>query len=308
MKLNAVIHQLQPLDMQCPASGGPAIEAYYQHYHLDIAATCPGVSQYIGTFESGRYEVAGQLFLRENARGTVFLVHGYTDHLGLYGALIRHLLGMGYSVAGFDLPGHGLSSGELASITSFSHYDRALEDYMGLCAGHLPEPWYVIGHSTGAAAVMSLMLRDPAHAFKKAVLLAPLVRPHNWAWLKWVHWSLGRFVRHWPRKFGSNSHDHGFMEFIARHDPLQTQSLKVEWISSMNNWIKWFLALPPSASEVLVVQGEGDETVDWRYNLEIIHEKFPHAEVLRLPLAKHHLVRESSEFRGKVFQALANFF
>ena len=118
MRLNAVIHQLQPLDMECLVESGPAISDYYQHYHLDIAASYPGVKQYIGTFESGRYEVAGQLFLQEGARGTVFMVHGYTDHLGLYGDLIRHLLALGYSVAGFDLPGHGLSSPCCKSISN----------------------------------------------------------------------------------------------------------------------------------------------------------------------------------------------
>lgn len=307
MNLNEVIHHLEPLAPGVWHEPAPEVEQYYRHYQLDFAASMPSVTQYIGTFEGGPFDIACQLFRHEQATATVFVVHGYTDHLGLYGALIRHLLECHYTVVGFDLPGHGLSTGELATISSFSHYDRALEDCLRLCAGHVPEAWYVVGQSTGAAAVMSLLLRDPNHPLKKAVLLSPLVRPAHWAWLRWVHRGLKRVLPRIPRSFRVNTSDPAFLDFVARRDPLQARHLKMAWITSMNSWMDWFLKLPPSPLPVLIVQGELDDTVDWRYNLTIVREKFPRAEVLQLPTARHHLVAEAGDIRREVFEAAGQF-
>ena len=71
--------------------------------------------------------------------------------------------------------------------------------------------------------------------------------------------------------------------------------------------MQWFLTLPPSAIPVLVVQGEQDDTVDWRYNLDVIEEKFPLAEIVRLPRARHHLVAEAPALRTEVFDAIDRF-
>ncbi|MCQ4051808.1 alpha/beta hydrolase, partial [Klebsiella pneumoniae] len=54
----------------------------------------------------------------------------------------------------------------------------------------------------------------------------------------------------------------------------------------------------------LIIQGEADMTVDWQYNLPILQRKFPSAEVLRLPEARHHLVNEREELRQAYFDFL----
>ena len=56
------------------------------------------------------------------SKGSVVIVHGYLDHTGLYGHLIKQLLERQLTVVCFDLIGHGLSSGEPASIDSFDQY------------------------------------------------------------------------------------------------------------------------------------------------------------------------------------------
>ena len=52
-------------------------------------------------------------------KGTVFILHGYFDHVGLYTQLIDRCLGAGFDVLAYDQPGHGLSSGTLTAIGSF---------------------------------------------------------------------------------------------------------------------------------------------------------------------------------------------
>lgn len=41
------------------------------------------------------------------AAGTLFVVHGLTEHIGRYQALARYMTARGWAVAGFNLPGHG---------------------------------------------------------------------------------------------------------------------------------------------------------------------------------------------------------
>lgn len=306
MNLNAVCHHLNPLDLGVLTTPAPAVDEYFRFYGINLAEQFAGVRQHIGTFESGHFDLVCQLFVKEGCRGTVFVVHGLFDHVGLYGHLIRHLLEQDYSVVAFDLPGHGLSTGEPANISSFSHYDRALEDCMRLCVGSclLPQPWHVIGQSTGGAAVMSLLLRKPKNAFNKVVLLAPLVQPARWKVWHLVHGVARPVVKQLKRGFPPNSHDEAFQEFLENKDPLQCRYLKVGWITAMRKWRKWFLRLPISKAEPLILQGDGDSTVDWRYNLEQIEAKFPNSEVVMMSGVRHHMVNESTDYRNRIFGAI----
>lgn len=308
ININAVLHHIDKLDMARLTGADPAVQQYFRHYGINFAEAITGVTQHIGRLRSGHFDIVCQLYLREKPRGTVFLVHGYFDHVGLYAPLIGFLLERNYSVVAFDLPGHGLSSGEAASINSFRHYDRALEDCIRACEHQLPEPWHIVGQSTGGAAVMSYLMREPNHAFARVSLLAPLVRPMHWRVGRWAHFGVRRFRDQLPRNFRANSHDPEFVEFVKKQDPLQCRFLKMEWVSAMDQWLKWFTGLPASEARLQVIQGEGDTTVDWRYNLKVIEEKFPGAEVLRVHKAKHHLVGETEDLRGQVFSAIDRYF
>ncbi len=304
MNLNAVLHHIPPLDMDHPAPTAPAVEEYFRHYRLDFGATMAEVSHYIGRFESGQFDLVCQLFLRPDARGTIFVVHGYFDHVGLYAPLIGHLLSRNFSVVAFDLPGHGLSSGESASISSFSSYDRALEDCIRLCQANVAKPLHVVGQSTGAAAVMSYLMREQHQPFDKIILLAPLVRPRGWHLVRMAHFVLKPFRDQLRRDFKTNSHDPAFVDFVEHQDPLQSRYLILAWIGALKHWIKWFLQQLPSPLPLLVIQGEEDETVDWRYNIKVIGEKFPAAQFSYAAQGNHHLVGESVEIRAMVFQAI----
>ena len=55
-------------------------------------------------------------------RGTVILLHGYGEHLGLYDALARRLVTDGLTVHAMDAVGHGRSDGERAVIPSWGEF------------------------------------------------------------------------------------------------------------------------------------------------------------------------------------------
>ena len=147
-----------------------------------------------------------------------------------------------------------------------------------------------------------LLLKEPA--FERAVLLAPLVRAAEWRWVKVAHWLGNRFLESVPRRFGINSGDRDFLEFVSHRDPLQPRRIPVRWVEAMLRWERRFEQLPSSEQQVLIVQGQKDNTVDWRHNIPVVREKFPRAKYLPLQEAHHHLVNETVPLRAKIFAAI----
>jgi lysophospholipase len=199
-------------------------------------------------------------------------------------------------VVAFDLPGHGLSSGEVATIASFDHYRHAIADVLEAVES-VPGERQVIAQSTGAAAMMDYLTTEPWPQLDKVVLLAPLVRPRNWLRVRAGYWLLHRFRDRLPRKFVENSSDRQFLRFV-RADPLQPQTLSVVWVGALQRWVKEFLQRPGRSLPLLVIQGDVDGTVDWKYNLRQIRRLFPNAEIHTIAGAGHHLVNESASIRS----------
>jgi lysophospholipase len=80
--------------------------------------------------------------------------------------------------------------------------------------------------------------------------------------------------------------------------------LPLRWVSAMRRWLDAFVAEMPTDYAPLVIQGDQDTTVDWRWNLARIRQTFPAAEIRILPGARHQLVNESPALRAQVFAAL----
>ncbi|MFZ5654694.1 MAG: alpha/beta hydrolase [Pseudomonadota bacterium] len=276
---------------------------YLCHYGLDLAGMPPGVRHAMGALRAGGYRIAAHCWFHPAPRGTAFAVHGYFDHVGLYGHLIRHLLGRSLNVVAFDLPGHGLSGGERVTIASFDHYVEVFEALLEAAAG-LTRPWHGVGQSTGGAIVLHHLLRAAIHPFAGVALLAPLVHPRGWAVNRLIYLATHRWRTRIARKFMANSGDSRFLDFVARRDPLQARHVPLEWIGAMKRWAEELRTLPPSNRPASVIQGDADTTLDWRYNLRLLRRKLPNARFHLLPGARHHLVNEIEPIRARVFAAL----
>lgn len=255
------------------------------------------------------YSIAAHCWQQAGARGTITVVHGLFDHLGLYLPLIEHLLDDGFNVVGFDLPGHGLSSGTRASIQDFADYRQVLAACIEWGATVSHGPYHLVGQSTGCSAILYLLLcADSASCHvRSSVLLAPLVRASAWGRVSMAHALLSWILAKVPRQFGANSHDKRFLHFLARQDPMQARHIDVHWVGAMRAWVKAFLAAPTAQHRLLVIQGTGDSTVDWRWNLPMIRRKFPAARVHYVDGAMHHLVNEADPWRAEAFTALSSF-
>ena len=122
---------IEPLAAVDPAAYSDEAKRYFAHYGLD----CYGLDtqHWFGSFESAGFTLAAHLYQPAEYQATVVLLHGYLNHSGQFRHLIRCLLDNQYAVAVFDLPGHGLSSGETARIVAYA-VERGLDQLERLAA------------------------------------------------------------------------------------------------------------------------------------------------------------------------------
>ncbi|MDX1599550.1 MAG: alpha/beta hydrolase [Marinobacter sp.] len=312
---SSLLDRLTPFDPSAPRQLGEEMVAYCRYYGLDLWVEHPEVSYHQGYVSAGRHQVMVHYFRSPESvgsKGTVFILHGYFDHVGLYSQLIDRCLGAGFDVLSYDQPGHGLSSGTPAAIGSFLEYQAVLSEVMARMKGKVRGPWYAVGQSTGGAILIDYLLSNQhdqqTSDFRQVVLLAPLIRPMGWLGAKVLH-SLARpFLTRWRRVFAENSGNTRFLRFLKEHDPLQARAVHVDWVSALRSWVPHIESARPVNFPVTVVQGEKDLTVDWQHNLRIIRNKFSSVEELRIPDGRHHLVNEAQDLQSTVFNTIIDTF
>jgi alpha-beta hydrolase superfamily lysophospholipase len=299
---------LPPFSLERPRLFSADERAYLEFYDIDFAGEIDGVDHYFGRIDDPPHRLSIHCWRPRRPVGQFFVLHGYFDHIGIYRHLIRFLLERHFVVVGFDLPGHGLSSGDPAHIDSFDEYVTSFDRCLCVIG---PErrglPWHIVGQSTGAAIAMEWALTNgymKANApFESMVLLAPLVRPARWPIVR-VGYHFGRhFVERQARMFNQNSDDAEFLRFLRELDPLQAKSLPIAWVTAMVHWMRRFRRHSPTDLAPLVIQGQRDGTVDWRFNVKEIGRLFD-ADIVYVPEARHHLVNESTPIRSRVFAAI----
>jgi len=302
---------LKPLDWHSLPELSPVQKRYLHYYQIDFSAHNESISHHVGSLAIGGYQLATHIYKQANAKGTALLVHGYYDHVGIYGSLIEFCLQQGLNVVAYDLPGHGLSSGDRAEIASFNEYDEVFDGMVKQCQQYLAaeaSPLYVFGQSTGAAIIVNYLLtrniQQHNSPFAGISLFAPLIRPCNWGRAKIIHFLLQPFMKQVKRNFGQNSDDIEFLRFIAEQDPLQPLSLSVKWVGALKKWIEMIELSEPSDLAINIVQGEWDETVEWRHNIPLLLQKFPQRQLLLMEEGRHHLVNESLEKRTQAYSWL----
>ncbi|MEP1471255.1 MAG: alpha/beta hydrolase [Halieaceae bacterium] len=293
---------LSPWSEQQPLPEGWA--EYSRYYGLDFEGRFAALTHRAGVVESGGYCLAVQCWQAPSATRNLVLLHGYTDHTGLFRHLIEYGLATGCNVLIFDLPGHGLSTGEPAAIDDFGEYAQALADV--LAAVTLPAlPTWTMAQSTGCSVLMEYARRND-WPFQATVLLAPLLRPAEWHRVRIAWWLLRSFTKSIPRSFNRNSSDEAFLEFIQQ-DPLQPTRVPLRWIGALKRWLGDLPLADLGAGPALVLQGDQDGTVDWRYNTGHIDRLFAGSEIQFLPEAGHQLANESMEIRSVYLDQVSSY-
>ncbi|RPI29542.1 MAG: alpha/beta hydrolase [Chloroflexota bacterium] len=143
----------------------------------------------------------GKIYVREwipeKVRGTVVVVHGLGEHICRYTHVAAAMNQAGYAVIGFDLPGHGRSSGKRGHIASYAMAVDLISLMLVEAADRYPyAAHFLYGHSLGGSLALYYILtrkdsltriistgpglgfEDPAPAWKVAlanvlVILSP---------------------------------------------------------------------------------------------------------------------------------------
>lgn len=282
-------------------------------YGINFSRIFP-VEHDFGYVDVGQYRIACYYwgYHPRQSKGTILLMHGLFDHIGLLKYMIEYGLRRGYSVVTFDLPGHGLSTGERAAINEWSEYVAVLKKVIDVFQVKYPKPWHVIAQSTGGAVLMDYLIDggfDKTNSpFKNIILLAPLVRPKNWTYSKLAIVSFGWLIGNPVRAFTKNSNDPEFLRFIREDDPLQPQVISLVWLHALMRWMKRFKKLPNSQLSPVLIQGGNDGTVNGPYNIKYLSKKFNRPMVHWIPEARHQLINESTEIREKIMCFMDHYF
>lgn len=258
-------------------------------------------------------KVATHFWRLDESIGTVFLVHGLFDHVGIYQKITAHLLSQGFSVIAVDLPGHGLSEGGATEIESFSDYGDVVGDTLTYFTEEVTgKPVVAVGQSTGAAVLMSLCFdrerQNRRSPFDRIVFLGPLVRPRKWLLGRLAYRMFGGFMRHVQRDLSHpNSHDHEFHTFLRYYDCLQPRRLCITWVGALHQWVETFAKQPVLKTPLMVVQGTADMVVDWKFNVRAIGEHFTGMKVCYVDGAMHHLANEAQPWLKVIFKNVGQF-
>jgi alpha-beta hydrolase superfamily lysophospholipase len=98
----------------------------------------------------------------DEPKAVLAIVHGFGEHSGRYGNVVKVLVPRGIAVYGFDLRGHGRSHGQRSYIRDWSEYRRDLRSFLDLVRSQQPgRPLFLMGHSLGGPIVLEYVLRDP---------------------------------------------------------------------------------------------------------------------------------------------------
>ncbi|GGF23624.1 alpha/beta hydrolase [Halobacillus andaensis] len=308
MSIEDVISRLtkldHPLNFHQPVQMSNDIAAYLKFYGLDIK----GVEFNLGKLEIDKTEIAVQIFTPEKSEATIFLLHGYLNHVGHLNKIIQHLTSHHYRVISYDLQGHGLSNGDRASVSSFADYVTTLEKLMEKVKAEMPDPFYVIGHSTGGAIILDYLLKHRTHPFDKVILLAPLVRSNHW-YLTKIAYSFVQlipFIKQVKRQIKKRAMSKEYVAFLKR-DPLQPKAIPLSWLRALMEWNQTIHRYPPLATDLFVIQGNKDDTVEWTYNLPFIHKRFCNARTVLIDEGQHELINDDPATREIVLTKIVNF-
>jgi len=110
------------------------------------------------------------------ARAALVINHGLGEHSGRYNNLVECLVPQRIAVYGFDLPGHGRSSGQRLYVRRLEDYVETLDAYVDRVRQAQPQaPLFVLGHSMGGLIVASFLSAVPHSRERQAKLAGAIL-------------------------------------------------------------------------------------------------------------------------------------
>lgn len=273
----------------------------------------------------------------DDARGSVLVVPGRTEFIEKYGEVIHDLLDRRYAVGIYDPYNHGLSPRPLANphkhhATTFAPLITDMTTVMASLADTgLPKPMTLLAHSMGGHVALQALAQQPDLA-PRAILTAPMVGIRLAPLMAWLARALGRVTRggRQAQRYAPGQGDWrgGARRLALRRlltsdaarfaaeDALLVANPDLKLGGVTLGWLDTALrscdALArPGIVEVikadcLFLLGGADRVVD-NAAARRLAARIPSARVVDIPDARHELLRERDDFRGRALTAIDDF-
>lgn len=125
-------------------------------------------------------ELYCECFRADTPCGTVYILHGFTEHIVKYSEMIYNFLVNSLSVCIYEQRGHGRSFRQVAdkTLTHIERFEQYMEDFEDMLGAteDMIRPYYLFAHSMGGA-VAAMYLEKGGDVFEKAVLSSPMIAP-----------------------------------------------------------------------------------------------------------------------------------
>lgn len=273
------------------------LKSYYKFYNYDN----PKSSFFINSIIHDNKKIVIYYFIqkeniqKEQSDKNIIFLHGYFDHTGNQNRLINFLINLGYNVLSVDLPGHGLSEGERASIQSFDGYQEVLKKVLDSIPDKYKKSLSSISHSTGSSIIYQYLYENE-NIFNKIIFVAPLFHSYHWHSSKFIYEKFKKFLNHLPRRFSKDTSDKEFIKFRKYKDPIKSSITPMDWVRAYMKWSVEIENYRDLNDQIYVLQGASDRTLDWKYNLNFIRRKVPNAYIFELVKnAGHQLLNEGGK-------------
>ncbi len=294
---------IQTLNPDKAPQNSEEILNYFRYYDIDFEVN----AHFFGYYISDEKRIATHIYLNNNSKGIVLLIHGYLEHSAItFTKLIPALLKNGYSVAAIDLSGHGFSDGRRGDSKDFTEYYLAIKEFYNHYLYKFPKPYYILGHSTGCVGILKA-LYDDTIKFNAYILAAPLIRSDSWTLSKLGMVLFGWYLPKVPTLKKRGTSNSAYAKFLSNDDPLFVRWTPTSWVRTLYNWEKNIRNYETNNREIIILQGKKDKTVDWEYNIKFIETRFPNSEVKYFPEANHTLFAEPEHIRSEVIDAVLDY-
>ena len=272
--------------------------------------------------------------LQEKPRGSVVIVHGFTEYSGRYMEMMYYYFEAGYSVYFLEQRGHGRSGRKVRSVShvhvgSFNEYVGDLKYLMDHVVNRLePETRKLLFCHSMGGAVGALFLEQYPEYFTAAVLSSPMIAIHYGDTPKFllkaysdISYILGRMGRPLPGNHDFTGEDDfenscslsparyaRDMEERRTHRAYQTSTGTLGWARAAMKASDRLLADAGRIAVPLLICQAGLETLVDNGAQERFASLVDGAELIRFPAAKHEIFNGDDETIETYYETVIRFF
>lgn len=236
-----------------------------------------------------------------NSTGLVILLHGIGEHIGRYQHLFEYFNRHDFTVAAFDLTGHGRSAGPRGYAPNYASVLDDIDQFVQDARALYPSlPLFLYGHSMGGNLVANYVMRR-AVKVDGVVLSCPGFLPRAMG-PRWKYLLASLFYRLLPGLTVSNEVDSRYLSRDRqvveqyRDDALTHDRISLRFAIELIRAGKWALDHAEKFSlPLLMMQAGRDELVDADVNLQFARQVSGPCEI-RLWAEQFHELHNEPEY------------